>query len=200
MRAARHEYKARPGLRLAPGEQPPKLAPEITPDFPISSTDTFDHQDWEGNCARRRDAETKSLFWYYQIEVHPDDVQALLQESEAHRQTKAAPESPEEPIDLPRTEWSEVQARSPLEGPRKPEGLLKGLKRPEGVPHKLWVVIRTLDGMEAGGDDLKAAYPNKEALRVAVSQRLSKDRTLSLRQLRKAEAWLREYKKSRRET
>ena len=93
-----------------------------------------------------------------------------------------------------------------LEGPKKPESgsrklLLKGRNKPARVPHKLWSVILTLfDAMEAGGDDLKTAYPNKEALRVAVSQRLSKGITLSLRQLGKAEAWWRKYKNSPKET
>ena len=77
MRATRFEYKAQPGLRLAPGEQPPRLEPIITPVL-IYPTDIFDHWDLERSCARlRRDAKGKSIVWYRQIEIHPDDAQNL---------------------------------------------------------------------------------------------------------------------------
>jgi hypothetical protein len=81
MRATRLEYRARPDLRLAPGEKPPPNPPIITPNCPLPVPEPDDsyweHWDWERNIATHRDCKTRSLFRYEHIEVHPDDVSSL---------------------------------------------------------------------------------------------------------------------------
>ena len=106
MRAELREHKARPDLRLAPGEKPPPIQPKITPDYPILPTDVFQKWDWEYSRAIRRDEEkskTKALFEYVNIVVHREDVLACWPEL---TETAAATTT----VDPPR-EWSEVQGR-----------------------------------------------------------------------------------------
>jgi hypothetical protein len=118
MRASQHEHEAQPGLRLAPGEQPPQIPPLITPDFPIYPTDHFQHWDWERSCASRRDPKTRSLFWYHHIEVRQDDVL----EMEASPQPKAATEPP--------------------------KVLKRPQKRPKDVTPRVWLAVLAIDEVE----------------------------------------------------
>jgi hypothetical protein len=87
MRATRLEYRARPDLRLAPGEKPPLNPPIVTPNCPLPVPSAGDfywqHWDWGRSNASHHDPETKSLFRYEQIEVHPGDVSACLSDNAA---------------------------------------------------------------------------------------------------------------------
>ena len=78
MRGELRELKARPGLRIAPGERPPEAAPPaVTSDYAVSPDTRFCHFDWERSYAARRDAITRSLFEYVGLVVHRDDALAL---------------------------------------------------------------------------------------------------------------------------
>ena len=128
MRAELHEHKARPDLRLAPGEKPPPIQPKITPDYPILPTDVFEEWDWEYSRATRRDAESKSLFEYVNIVVHRDDVFACWPELALAATT----------VDPPRTTWSEVQAESLM---------LEAPKRPEDMTPRVWAAVQAIDAV-----------------------------------------------------
>src|SRR5262249_35914633 len=85
MRATRLEYRARPDMRLAPGEKLPPNPPIKTPDCPLPVPELDDPYwadgwNWELNVASHRDDKTKSLFRYEHIEVHPDDVSLLCKQ------------------------------------------------------------------------------------------------------------------------
>ena len=123
MRAVRDEYKAQPG-RFTLGEQPPQLPPIVTPDCPIYATDNFDHWDWDRNEASRRDSETKSLFWYRQIEVNRDDAQMLWPEKAPVEATVAVVEPA----------WPGLKA-----------------EKPKDVAPKVWVAMRALATLETEG-------------------------------------------------
>ena len=145
MRTVRCEYRAQPGICLARGEEPPQLKPIITPDFPLHPTITFTKPwDWERSRASRRDAVTKSLFWYYQIEVHPDDVRALWpQEPKAPPQTEAAPESQKIPLSCRVPSGARFGRNRPKDSP-----MLEGLKKPEDVRRGVWLAVLAIDEVE----------------------------------------------------
>jgi hypothetical protein len=67
------EHIARPNLRLDPGEKPPPLDPEITPDC-LLPTVQYRSWDWERGRASWTDPETRSLFEYLGIYGLVDDV------------------------------------------------------------------------------------------------------------------------------
>jgi hypothetical protein len=87
-RAEQREHVARPGLRLNPGEQPPKNEPVITSDQPIPDGGYLTW-DWERSHATRTDATTKSLFEYVSIAARRHDVLALWPASTAPAQGPA---------------------------------------------------------------------------------------------------------------
>jgi hypothetical protein len=70
------EHVARPGLRLEPGEEPPKVEPTTAFDQPIPDGNYLSW-DWERSHATRREPTTNSLFEYVNIVGHRDDVLAL---------------------------------------------------------------------------------------------------------------------------
>jgi hypothetical protein len=74
LRAEMREHRARPTLRLKPGEQPPAETPTITLDQPVPDGSHCLTWNWERSCATRRDAITKSLFEYVDIVGRRDDV------------------------------------------------------------------------------------------------------------------------------
>ena len=194
MRATRFVYKAQPGPRLAPGEQPPQLEPIITL-VPIYPTDIFDHWDLERSCARlRRDAKSKSNVWYHQIEVHHDDEQNLWpSEPEASPPTKTAPEPPKEPINLPRSEWSEVPAGSPKDSP-----ILEGPKRPEDVTPRVWLAIVAISEVERA-DHICSTDIDQDDLLIRARRRMPERSpgtrvSLGLRTLQTAQAYLRKQR------
>jgi hypothetical protein len=147
MRAAVHEYKARPDLRLAPGEQPPQIPPVIVPDHSVCSKDTFDHWDWEQSEASRRDSETQSLFWYRSIEANQEDALALWPEKAPVKSTATLATEPA---------WPGPQA-----------------KKPKDIGYKVWSVMKKLADMETEGIDLES-IPQKELLELVTSRMASR--------------------------
>ena len=72
----RREHKARPDLKLKPGEKPPPQLPDIVPDCPLPLV-SFLHWDWERGYAISRDPKSKSLFEWVGIYGNADDVMRL---------------------------------------------------------------------------------------------------------------------------
>jgi hypothetical protein len=85
LRAELREHRARPGLRLAPGQKPPQHPPVVTSDYVIPSDTQFDSFDWERSRATRQDSTTKSLFEYVDIVLHRDDILARWPPAETDR-------------------------------------------------------------------------------------------------------------------
>jgi hypothetical protein len=120
LRAEVREHEARPGLRLGPGEQPPKIEPRRKMDQRILASDKFSSWDWERSYATRRDASTKSLFEYLDIVVNRDDVLRLWPPT---TETPERAETPlTKPADLSDLVWAAVVALDNMEGGR-PTGL-----------------------------------------------------------------------------
>jgi hypothetical protein len=152
MRAELRVHEARPDLRLAPGEKPPPIQPKVTPDYPILPTDVFQEWDWEYSRATRRDQESRTLFEYVNIVVHRDDALACWPEA-------TEPAAATTTVDLPPTEWSEVQARS-LNSSMK----LEALKRPKGVTPRVWAAVQAIDAFEREEHVDPASIPQDDLL------------------------------------
>jgi hypothetical protein len=164
MRAELREHKARPDPRLASGQKPPPIEPKITPDYPIHPTDVFQEQpeiepkikpdypilptdvfqewDWEDSHAIRRDEESRALFEYVNIVVHPDDVLACWPEL-------TEPTAATTTVD-PSREWSEVRV---------------ALKRPEGVTPRVWAAVQAIDALVREEHVDSAALPQDVLLK-----------------------------------
>jgi hypothetical protein len=76
LRGKQLEHKARPNLRLKPGDNPPPQAPDIVEDCLLPLVRFL--WDWRRGRANYTDRETKSLFQYLDIYASADEVLKLL--------------------------------------------------------------------------------------------------------------------------
>ena len=118
-RCTLREHKARPELRLAPGQSPPPAKPVVTRDYRIPATERFSSFDWERSYATGRDTTSKSHFEFDEIEVHWGDLLAGWPEAEPKVLTRApriwpGPEDPQ-PDNIEPLEWQVMRARAELE-------------------------------------------------------------------------------------
>ena len=72
----RREHKARPDLKLKPGETPPEQLPDIVADFLLPLVN-FSHWDWERGYGTSRDPKSKSLFEWVSIYGNADEAMRL---------------------------------------------------------------------------------------------------------------------------
>jgi hypothetical protein len=155
LHADHREYVARGDLKLQPGEAPPPLAPKITFDQPILSSDKFRTWDWEFCRATQTDSKTKSLFEYANIVGNRDDVLRL---------------------------WPPVEVAISSGKERSQENDLGTDIRPTGLSKLEWAMVQTLDRIEEERSDQYLVRTQDELLaevkkRLALTQRGSK-RTL----------------------
>ena len=118
LRAELREHRARPHLRLNPGELPPKIRPKRKTDQPILASDNFSTWDWERSYATMRDASTKSLFEYMEIVGNRDDVLKL---------------------------WPPAETTVT---PKRAETAETAIAKPAGVSQLVWAVVVMLDNIE----------------------------------------------------
>jgi hypothetical protein len=110
LRAEVREHKARPNLKLEPGEQPPEIQPKCESDQAIPAGDKLRRFDWERSYATRRDETTKSLFEYANIVGNRDDVLKLWPPAEMITVRAETPETAVvKPVGVSSLVWAVVR-------------------------------------------------------------------------------------------